>query len=391
MIHIKYIVIDAWGGGSEVGNQGNGIVEKEIVLELSKYIYDRLRENGIDVFLTREEDVNLTTAERIKIIQDKYGKNDDVIIISNRLNKDNSNGISIIYALRDEDFLAEDIIKYLYYDDFNVNDFYQLRDENESSIDKEELIRDSLNNETIIIQYGNVNNSIDVYDLKNNLEKIGDSVVKGIVSYLGGTYLGTGSYTVVKGDNLYSIARKFNTSVGELKRINNLSSDSLDIGQILKLPITNENYLNYSVIKGDSLYSIAKKYNTSVDEIKRINNLISNSLSIGQNLKIPINESNNEESKETIYLVKKGDSLYSIARIYNITVDELKRINNLTSNNLSIGQMLKLPSSDVNYIVVKGDSLYSIAREFNTTVDELKRLNNLSSNNLSIGQIIRIR
>ena len=177
MIHIKYIVIDAWGGGSEVGNQGNGIVEKEIVLELSKYIYDRLRENGIDVFLTREEDVNLTTAERIKIIQDKYGKNDDVIIISNRLNKDNSNGISIIYALRDEDFLAEDIIKYLYYDGFNVNDFYQLRDENESSLDKEELIRDSLNNETIIIQYGNVNNSIDVYDLKNNLEKIGDSVV----------------------------------------------------------------------------------------------------------------------------------------------------------------------------------------------------------------------
>ena len=72
-------------------------------------------------------------------------------------------------------------------------------------------------------------------------------------------------------------------------------------------------------------------------------------------------------------------------------VDELKRINNLTSNNLSIGQMLKLPSSDVNYIVVKGDSLYSIARKYNTTVDELKRLNNLSSNNLSIGQVLKIR
>lgn len=389
MIHIKYIVIDAWGGGSEVGNQGNGIVEKEIVLELSKYIYDRLRENGIDVFLTREEDVNLTTAERIKIIQDKYGKNDDVIIISNRLNKDNSNGISIIYALRDEDFLAEDIIKYLYYDGFNVNDFYQLRDENESSLDKEELIRDSLNNETIIIQYGNVNNSIDVYDLNNNLEKIGDSVVKGIVSYLGGTYLGTGSYTVVKGDNLYSIARKFNTSVGELKRINNLSSDSLDIGQILKLPVTNENYINYSVIKGDSLYSIAKKYNTSVDEIKRINNLSSNSLSIGQNLNIPKNEISNND--ELSYLVKSGDSLYSIARTYNTTVDELKKINNLTSNNLSIGQVLKLPTSNNNYVVVKGDSLYSIARKYNTTVDELKRLNNLSSNNLSIGQILRTK
>lgn len=296
-----------------------------------------------------------------------------------------------MYALRDEDLLAEEIIKYLYYDGFNVNDFYQLRDEENPNLDDDQFIRDTPNYETVVIQYGNVNNSVDVYDLKNNWEKMAESVVKGIISYLGGNYLGEGSYTVQKGDSLYSIARKFNTSVGELKRINNLSNDSLDIGQILKLPVTNENYLNYSVIKGDSLYSIAKKYNTSVDEIKRINNLISNSLSIGQNLKIPINESNNEEIKETIYLVKKGDSLYSIARSYNITVDELKKINNLTSNNLSIGQMLKLPSSDVNYIVVKGDSLYSIARKYNTTVDELKRLNNLSSNNLSIGQVLKIK
>ena len=83
--------------------------------------------------------------------------------------------------------------------------------------------------------------------------------------------------------------------------------------------------------------------------------------------------------------------MYSIARTYNTTVDELKKINNLTSNNLSIGQVLKLPTSNNNYVVVKGDSLYSIARKYNTTVDELKRLNNLSSNNLSIGQIIRIR
>lgn len=314
-----------------------------------------------------------------------------MIIISNRLNADGSNGISVIYALRDEDFLAEEIVKYLYYDGFNVNDFYQLRDEDDSSIDKEEIIRDSVENETIIIQYGNVDNSVDVYDLENNWEKMAESVVKGIISYLGLDYIGEGSYTVQKGDSLYSIARKFNTSVGELKRINNLSSDNLSIGQILKLPVTNENYLNYSVIKGDSLYSIAKKYNTSVDELKRINNLTSNSLSIGQNLKIPINESNNEDNNETIYLVKAGDSLYSIARSYNTTVDELKRLNNLSSNNLSIGQTLKLPSNDVNYIVVKGDSLYSIAKKYNTTVDELKRLNNLSGNNLSIGQVLKIK
>lgn len=83
--------------------------------------------------------------------------------------------------------------------------------------------------------------------------------------------------------------------------------------------------------------------------------------------------------------------MYSIARANNTTVDKLKNINNLTSNNLSIGQVLKLPSGDttkdnVVYTVKKGDSLYSIAREYGTTVDALKKLNNITSNTLSIGQ-----
>ena len=101
-----------------------------------------------------------------------------------------------MYALRDEDLLAEEIIKYLYYDGFNVNDFYQLRDEENHNLDDDQFIRDTPNYETVVIQYGNVNNSVDVYDLKNNWEKMAESVVKGIISYLGGNYLGEGSYTV---------------------------------------------------------------------------------------------------------------------------------------------------------------------------------------------------
>ena len=89
----------------------------------------------------------------------------------------------------------------------------------------------------------------------------------------------------------------------------------------------------YTVKKGDSLYSIAKKYNTTVDELKRINNLSSNLLSIGQKLIIPSNES-------TIYTVLKGDSLYAIAKKYNTTVNKIKTDNNLTNNLLSIGQKL---------------------------------------------------
>ena len=86
--------------------------------------------------------------------------------------------------------------------------------------------------------------------------------------------------------------------------------------------------------------------------------------------------------------------MYSIARKFNTTVDELKRLNNLSSNLLSIGQVLVLPIESIGqttYTVQAGDSLYSIARKFNTTVDNIKALNNLSSNLLNIGQILIVK
>ena len=75
-------------------------------------------------------------------------------------------------------------------------------------------------------------------------------------------------------------------------------------------------YINYTVKSGDNLYSIARKFNTTVDAIKRKNNLTSNNLSVGQVLKIPVRET-------TIYTVKRGDTLYSIAREYNTSIDEI--------------------------------------------------------------------
>ena len=107
----------------------------------------------------------------------------------------------------------------------------------------------------------------------------------------------------------------------------------------------------------------------------------SNLLTIGQRLKVK-----KEETSQNYYTVQSGDSLYSIARKYNTTVDELKRLNNLTSNLLTIGQRLIIPSSQIYYTVKQGDTLYSIARNYNITVDKLKELNNLSTNTLSIGQ-----
>lgn len=222
------------------------------------------------------------------------------------------------------------------------------------------------------------------------------------------------NYTVKKGDTIYSIARDFNINVDLLAKDNALTSDNLVVGQTLKIrapedsgvveecfgeeytpPETVESTINYTVKSGDNLYSIANRYGISVSAIQRLNNLTSNNLSIGQVLKIP-SSSNTSSTNTNTYTVKRGDSLYSISRTYNTTVSELQRLNNLTSNSLSIGQVLRIPSgsnipsTSNTYIVKSGDNLYSIARRFNTTVDSIKRKNNLTSNILTIGQKLNI-
>ena len=213
------------------------------------------------------------------------------------------------------------------------------------------------------------------------------------------------TYTVKKGDSLYSIAKQYNSTVDAIKRYNNLTSNNLSIGQKLKLPCymkdndntTMPNFVMYTVKAGDSLYSIAQQYNTTVDKIKSDNKLTSNTLSIGQVLMIAdkttdatveecFGEDEVLEEDYVIYVVKPGDNLYSIARKYDTTVSELKRLNNLTSNNLSVGQELKIPNERRIYVVKRGDSLYSIANMFNTTVSAIKSKNNLNTNKLSIGQ-----
>ena len=145
-------------------------------------------------------------------------------------------------------------------------------------------------------------------------------------------------YTVKSGDTLYSIANKFNLTVDELKNYNNLSSNNLNINQKL---IIGEKALGniYKVQRGDTLYSIAKMFNVSVDDLRNANNLGNNVISIGQTLVIPSNNNQNT----FIYEVKKGDTLYNIASTYDTTVAKIKELNNLTSNVLSIGQLLTLP------------------------------------------------
>ena len=205
---------------------------------------------------------------------------------------------------------------------------------------------------------------------------------------------GTDEYTIQSGDSLYSIAQKFNTTVNDLIEYNQLATTIIQPGQVLKIPKVSSTNIVYTVKSGDTLYSIANNYGVSVDAIKKLNNLTSNILSIGQQLYIP-KDSVVEETDFVVYEVKPGDTLYSIAKKYNTTPEAIKNYNNLTSNLLTINQVLQIPvegvsTENVIYTVKKGDSLYQIANNFGVSVAEIMNLNNLTSTLLSVGQTLLI-
>ena len=400
---VRKVIIDPGHGGTDSGATGNNLLEKDYNLLISKYMYDRFKELGVPVAITRDSDTTLSPTDRVNNILNKFGNSSDVILISNHVNSGGGEGAEVIYALRNRDTLAKRILENIGTTGQTTRKYYQRRLPSDTSKDYYFIHRNTGNLEPLIVEYGFIDNTKDVEFLKENYKELAEAVIAAVANYIGVPYtppegITTNTYVVQKGDSLYSIANKLGTTVSELKKENNLTTNTLQIGEVLRIP-TKEIYEGeenvYIVQKGDTLYSVAMANNTTVDELKRINNLTSNILSTGQLLKIP-----SALLPESTYIVKKGDSLYSIANKYNTTVDELKRINNLTSNILSIGQVLKLPSdkvSDVekeentiNYTVQKGDSLYSIARKYSTTIDKIKDLNNLTTNLLSIGQVLLI-
>ncbi|MBQ8219540.1 MAG: LysM peptidoglycan-binding domain-containing protein, partial [Bacilli bacterium] len=271
------IIIDPYRGGQDTGINLNGKYEKNILLEISNYMADRFRQNGIDTELLRNSDISLTDDERNSIINEI--KNDNDIIIQNRFTEDNE--FNIIYPLRSTDYLPSLISNNLEKNNITVNKYFQRRLPTNTLLDYYNVIRNTKPNETIIIEY--LPNS--------NYQNIINIIVDTISSYINKK----NTYTVKKGDNLYQIANKYNVSVDEIKKLNNLTTNNLSINQVLKIPekkdISNDGISpnTYTVKKGDTLYQIANKYNVSVEEIKKLNSLTTNNLSINQVLKIPGN------------------------------------------------------------------------------------------------------
>ncbi|PWS29245.1 hypothetical protein DHW03_05340 [Pedobacter yonginense] len=263
-------------------------------------------------------------------------------------------------------------------------------------------------------------------------------------------------HTVKAKDNLNMLAEKYGTTVNAIKALNNLTSSNLSIGQVLKIPAKNtsaqtpervetpatklqetssapvengsQTMIEHSVQPKEFLGKIAEKYGTTVEEIKKANNLSGNNLRIGQKLKIPATknvedgtvvsaapeqsiQANPSKDAAGTHTVLKGESIFSIAKQYGITAYQIRKLNNLDDNTLSTGQVLKIPSDIVVevpkqvekpaeaikeipankeesfiYTVVDGDNIFSIAKKYNLTAYQIRVANKMKDNILTNGQ-----
>ena len=397
----KYrIVVDAGHGGVDSGAVSGNLQEKDFNLQAANYMYNRFKELGVPVTITRDTDKTLSRAERINTMK-SLGTDPNVIVLSNHINAGGGEGAEVIYPLRSSPTLAKNILDEIGARGQIKRKIYQRVLPENPKKDYYYIMRDTPNATTLLIEYGFIDNPKDQIKLQNNLTNYVEGVVKAVSEYIGIPYTMPNTdivgdvYTVKTGDTLYAIARKFNTTVNELINLNNLSNTNLSIGQMIKLPQAEEqsDYELYTVMNGDSLYSIANKYNIAVADLIDFNALPTTVLTVGDVIRIPKNSVN---GKENVYVVKPGDTLYRIANIYGVSVNDLIIANNLSSNILTIGQELVIPIKPVTeedyvvYEVVPNDTLYGIARRFNTKVDAIKSYNNLTSNLLNIGQILQI-
>lgn len=402
------VIVDAGHGGDDPGAISGNLKEKDFNLEAANYMYNRFRELGVPVAITRDVDKTLTREERLNTMNNTFGNGPEVIILSNHINSGGGEGAEVVYPLRSTDTLARSILESIGQEGQIMRKYYQRRLPENPSKDYYYIMRETPNTTSLLIEYGFIDNPNDVKKLQNNLLDYAEAVVRAVARYIGVPYTAPGgvtesTYVVQKGDSLYSIAQKFNTTVDKLKELNNLTSNNLSIGQVLVISeeqgsSPSDDYIIYTVKRGDSLWNIARDFNTTVDAIIDLNNLGTTALSVGQTLKIP----QKTESSLT-YTVKSGDSLWKIANSFGVTVDSIIQTNNLSSTTLSIGQQLIIPGASTTpeptppednetqlYVVKSGDSLWSIARQFNTTVSEIRATNNLTSDVLSIGQLLRI-
>jgi LysM repeat protein len=177
------------------------------------------------------------------------------------------------------------------------------------------------------------------------LDSVGTEVINGKVFVI---------HRVDEKETLYAISRRYGVTVSQILEYNATADAGLEVGQILKVPYVPRSKTQqapgniHKVAEKETLFSISRMYNVTVDELKQWNNLSDNSLSVGQELVIKKRESVTPvapalppvQSVQNVHTVEAKETLFSIARQYGVTVQQIKEWNNLATEELKIGQKL---------------------------------------------------
>lgn len=218
---------------------------------------------------------------------------------------------------------------------------------------------------SVLVETGFISNPTEEKLLfqRSHQDKLARAVTKAVVKYLkanppegiilSNATSSTGSvsqHKVSRGESLSVIASKYGTSTQALMKLNNLKSSSLAIGQVLKIPSSAQGSSSSSAVKtktithtvksGEYLGKIASRYKVLVADIKRENRLKSETLRVGQKLRITVEVKDIPLRK---HKVARGDYLGKIASKYGVSVDAIRKANNLRSDSLAVGQVLIIP------------------------------------------------
>ena len=176
------LVIDAGHGGDDSGAIGNGIIEKDLNLKISNYMYDRFKKLGIPVVMTRTMDETISPNERVNRVLNAFGNNKDVIVISNHINAGGGDGAEVIYALRNDNTLPNLILNEISKEGQNIRKAYQRKYPSNPNKDYYFMQRNTGITQPLTVEYGFLDSTKDdVQQLKNNYQKYAEAVVRAVL------------------------------------------------------------------------------------------------------------------------------------------------------------------------------------------------------------------
>ncbi len=219
------IILDAGHGGYDPGGGSNVYFkEKNLTKEITDYQFMRLKELGLPVELVRKNDETLTPNERINVIKNLNPKETD-ILISNHINTGGSNGGEVIYSIEGTNELPTMIAQELNKAGLNIRNVYTRL--NSSGQDYYFILRDTVPKQSMIIEYGFADNPTDTYRLLYEWPNLAESVIKALANYYQIPYVepAVTIYIVKPDDTLYKIAQKYNTTIETIKKNNNLTEN----------------------------------------------------------------------------------------------------------------------------------------------------------------------